>query len=196
MRGCCFRCCLMASRLYGDHRLQACCRSRSGKELARVGDRFDISRMALVAGSTRDSRAYRQNPHPPCRRATPDGKTDRSHVGPVQHRCDHSAGLSDEAMPPFWRCRARRRHSTRRASRERSRQFGPTIRKRCGRAASSIACCSRRPSSLPSSAKPAVITTAPLVPRAPSSAINWGTICGGVQITARSGDNGKLFTSA
>ena len=46
------------------------------------------------------------------------------------------------------------------------RQLGPTIRKMCGRAASSIAWRSSPPASSPPSPNPAVITTAPLVPRA------------------------------
>ena len=42
--------------------------------------------------------------------------------------------------------------------------------------------------------RPAVITTAALVPRAPASLIKRGTVVGGVQITARSGTLGKLVT--
>ncbi len=75
------------------------------------------------------------------------------------------------------------------------RQLGPMMRMRCGLAASSMACSSARPFSLPASLKPAVITTAALVPRAPSSAIRPGTVSGGVQITARSGVSGRDATS-
>ncbi len=74
-------------------------------------------------------------------------------------------------------------------------QLGPMRRSRCGFAASNIFCCSARPRS-PSSPKPAVITTAALVPRAPSSDTSPGTVSGGVTITARSGASGRLATSA
>ncbi len=76
----------------------------------------------------------------------------------------------------------------------RPRQLGPAIRNRRGRAASSIFRCSAQPSS-PSSPKPAVMTTAAFVPRAPSAAMRPGTVCGGVATTARSGASGRLSTS-
>ena len=75
------------------------------------------------------------------------------------------------------------------------RQFGPTTRNKCGRAASSIAFCNAIPAALPPSWKPAVTTMAAFVPRAPNSAMRGGTVCGGVQMTARSGVSGRDFTS-
>ena len=70
-------------------------------------------------------------------------------------------------------------------------QFGPMIRSRCGFAASSIGCCNAAPTGGASSAKPAEITTAALVPRRPSWSINAGTVGGGLAITARSGAIGS-----
>ena len=78
------------------------------------------------------------------------------------------------------------------------RQFGPTMRSRCGFAASSAACRSVPPLPLPlwsGAPRPAVMMMAAFVPRAPSSAIRAGTLSGGVQITARSGVSGRLATS-
>ena len=66
----------------------------------------------------------------------------------------------------------------------RPRQFGPSTRSTCGRAAPSIAC-------FCAGLRPAVITTAARVPSRPSSAISSGTLAGGVQITARSGGCGR-----
>ena len=73
--------------------------------------------------------------------------------------------------------------------------FGPTIRTRCGRAASSIACCSD-PQSGSNALNPAETTTTPRVPRAPSSATIRGTSRAGTASTARSGVSGMLAASA
>ena len=71
------------------------------------------------------------------------------------------------------------------------RQLGPTMRIRCGLAASSMACSSAVPLLVPASRNPALMTMAALVPRAPNCAINAGTVCAGVQITAKSGASGS-----
>ena len=54
------------------------------------------------------------------------------------------------------------------------RQFGPTMRRRCGLAASSMRCCSSLPARRSASPNPAETTTAARQPRAPSSAIRLG----------------------
>ncbi|GAB1390964.1 hypothetical protein MASR1M6_31460 [Rubrivivax sp.] len=69
------------------------------------------------------------------------------------------------------------------------RQLGPTMRSRCTRAASSIAC-------FCAGVRPAVITTAARVPSAPRSAISPGSVAGGVQMTASSGACGRSCTRA
>ena len=74
------------------------------------------------------------------------------------------------------------------------RQLGPTMRISEGRAANSMSRSSFWPASLPDSAKPAEITIAARVPRSANSAIRPGTVDGGVQRIARSGDTGRLFT--
>ncbi len=62
--------------------------------------------------------------------------------------------------------------------------FGPTIRIRCGRAASSMAC-------FCVASRPAVMTTAALQPISASSRVTFGTAPGGVTMTARSGASGR-----
>lgn len=69
--------------------------------------------------------------------------------------------------------------------------LGPMMRRRWGRAASSIFC--RRPFSFVS---PAVMTTAARVPFSPSSLISPGTVTAGVMMTARSGTPGMSPTDA
>ena len=66
----------------------------------------------------------------------------------------------------------------------RPRQFGPSSRSTCGRAASRIAC-------FCAALSPAVMTIAARVPRRPSASISPGTVCGGVHSTARSGASGR-----
>ena len=75
------------------------------------------------------------------------------------------------------------------------RQLGPAIRRLHGQAASSIAWRSSVPCASAPSPKPAVMTTAALVPRSASSPTRPGTVSGGVAITARSGTTGRLATS-
>ncbi len=75
-------------------------------------------------------------------------------------------------------------------------QLGPRMRSSVGRAASSMRCLRLTPWLSRSALRPAVSTMAALVPRAPSSAIKPGTVCGGVQMTARSGVFGSAPTSA
>ena len=77
----------------------------------------------------------------------------------------------------------------------RPRQFGPRTRTVWRRAASSIDCVSETPSG-PRASRPAEITIAALVPRAPRSSISFGTVGAGVQITARSGTPGRSSTDA
>ena len=75
------------------------------------------------------------------------------------------------------------------------RQFGPTTRSRCGRAAASNSAARSLPTFASPSAKPAVRMTAARVPRAPSSATSGAMLSGGVASTARSGAMGRLATS-
>ena len=69
--------------------------------------------------------------------------------------------------------------------------FGPITRRRCGRAASSIACFSPF-----APVGPAVSTAASLQPRAPRSAMMPGTVSAGVATTARSGTVGRSAARA
>ena len=75
-------------------------------------------------------------------------------------------------------------------------QFGPKMRSNQGRAASSMACSSVRPSAVCNCLSPAVMTMAERVPFRPNASIRPGTACGGVQITARSGAAGSASTLA
>gem|GEM_PF-5583188 len=75
------------------------------------------------------------------------------------------------------------------------RQLGPMMRSRWGRAAASIASVRARPAAEPPSPNPAVMTTAALQPRRPSSSTRPGTVSGGVAMTARSGVRGREATS-
>ncbi|MCG3144757.1 MAG: hypothetical protein HONDAALG_02230 [Gammaproteobacteria bacterium] len=70
-------------------------------------------------------------------------------------------------------------------------QFGPRIRRPCGRAASSRAW----RGVAPDSPKPALMTMAALVPWRPSASMRPATVAAGVQMTARSGLSGRLATS-
>ena len=74
----------------------------------------------------------------------------------------------------------------------RPRQFGPTIRMRWGRAASST--CWRRVAPSTVSPRPAEMTMAAQQPRSPSAAMMPGTVRAGVAITARSGTSGSVST--
>jgi hypothetical protein len=71
----------------------------------------------------------------------------------------------------------------------RPRQFGPSTRSRCGRAASSVCC-------FCAAVRPAVITIAARVPSAPSAATRPGIVAGGVHSTAMSGGAGRASTVA
>ena len=79
-------------------------------------------------------------------------------------------------------------------------QFGPTTLSRCGRAARRMrlrqrALSSRAVAPLPG---PAVMTTATLVPRSPSSRIRRGTVSAGVMMIARSAgwlSSARLFST-
>ena len=70
-------------------------------------------------------------------------------------------------------------------------QFGPRMRSRYGRAASSMACSSVWPVESCASRRPADSTMTARVPLAPSAATSEGTVAAGVQITASSGTPGK-----
>ncbi len=71
------------------------------------------------------------------------------------------------------------------------RQLGPTMRRPCGRAASSMACFGE-PGPEPS---PAVMTTAAFTPLAARPSMMPGTVPAGVETTAQSIPSGRLATS-
>ena len=73
-------------------------------------------------------------------------------------------------------------------------QLGPKILKRRRRASSKTIELNVRPAASVIPERPAVIITAALVPRAPKSAMIFGTVAGGVATMAKSGVSGKLST--
>ena len=78
----------------------------------------------------------------------------------------------------------------------RPKRLGPSTRSRCGRAASSMACCNVRPSAACWPLRPAVSTIAARVPLRPSASTSAGTVGAGVHTTAKSGAAGSDATSA
>ena len=75
------------------------------------------------------------------------------------------------------------------------RQLGPMIRIPGNLACSERTCSSSLSPAAPVSRKPAEIITMPCVPASPSERTNPGMVGEGVQITARSGTLGRLWTS-
>ena len=152
-----------AAGLDDDHRLVARRGARRRHELARRLDRFDVEQdRARVRHRWRGGRAGRRSRRRRARRARHGAKSRSGATSAQSSTAVTSApDCETKATLPASASVCAKLALRPRCGVSRPMQFGPRMRSRCGRAASSIACFCAAPS------RPAVMTIAARVPRRP-----------------------------